>query len=67
MMEISKQDIARDFEQLTRHFEQLKAAYCTALASDRVAYWYLKDKVTAFERQVKATHGFVEDASRQRG
>lgn len=66
-MDITKQDIARDFEQLTRQFEMLKAAYCTALAGDKVAYWYLSQKLGDFEKHVKGSKGFLDDASRQRG
>jgi hypothetical protein len=65
-MEISKQDIAKDFEQLSRQFEQLKEAYRVGLAPAQPTTWYLAQKLGEFERQVKSTKGFLEDASRQR-
>jgi hypothetical protein len=66
-MEISKQDIAKDFEQLSRQFETLKEAYRVGLATEKPTTWYLAQKLGEFERQVKSTKGFLEDASRQRG
>lgn len=66
MLEISKEDIARNFEQLTRHFETLKEAYRVALATEKPTTWYLKPKLEAFEKQVRITSGYLED-SRQRG
>jgi uncharacterized protein len=54
-------------EQLSRQFEQLKEAYRVGLAPAQPTTWYLAQKLGEFERQVKATRGFVEDASRQRG
>jgi hypothetical protein len=65
MMEISKEDIARNFEQLTRHFEQLKEAYRVALATDKPTTWYLRGKIEAFEKQVRISSGYLED-NRQR-
>jgi hypothetical protein len=66
MLEISKEDIARNFEQLTRHFEQLKEAYRVALSTDKPTTWYLKPKLEAFEKQLRISSGYLEDA-RQRG
>jgi hypothetical protein len=66
MMEVTKEDIARNFEQLTRHFEQLKEAYRIALATDKPTTWYLRPKIEAFEKQVRITSGFLEDGTRQR-
>ena len=65
MMEVSKEDIARNFEQLTRHFEALKEAYRIALANEKPTTWYLKPKIADFERQVRISSGYLEDA-RQR-
>jgi hypothetical protein len=65
MMEVSKEDIARNFEQLTRHFETLKEAYRVGLANDKPTTWYLRSKIEAFEKQVRIASGYLED-SRQR-